>query len=192
MDATVTQTDLDFLVRLVGEAVDAGPPALAPQRVEAELKALCLFGQLALPEAIRRPLPHRYARRLIHLDPRGRHAILAMVWGPGQRTPLHDHGGLWCVECVSEGEMESEAFRLAAIGEDGRFRFDGLGSERGGPGASGVIQAPLEYHVMHNPSASTPAVTLHVYGGELVRCRAFLPDGDDWYRAEERTLSYSE
>ena len=28
-----------------------------------------------------------------------------MTWGPGQGTPVHDHGGLWCVEGVVEGQI---------------------------------------------------------------------------------------
>src|SRR5690349_19927185 len=46
------------------------------------------------------PAPDRYARRLIHHDPQNRYSLMAMVWDKGQGTALHDHAGMWCVECV--------------------------------------------------------------------------------------------
>ena len=37
----------------------------------------------------------------------------------------------------------------------------------------------------------TPAVTIHVYGGELTWCNAFHPLDGGGYRRERRTLSYT-
>ena len=45
-----------------------------------------------------------------------------MTWGPGQGTPLHDHAGIWCVECVVEGEMEVRQYDLVEENA-GSFRF---------------------------------------------------------------------
>ena len=42
-----------------------------------------------------------------------------MTWGPGQRTALHDHAGIWCVEGVMEGEMEVIRYELLEEGADG-------------------------------------------------------------------------
>src|SRR5215813_6433322 len=54
----------------------------------------------ALPERFLVPSPSRYARRLLHKDPADRFSVVVMVWDRGQGTPIHDHCGMWCVECV--------------------------------------------------------------------------------------------
>ena len=56
----------------------------------------------------------RYARRLLHRDPAGRYTAIVMTWGPGQGTAVHDHGGLWCVEGVVDGEIAVTQYRRAA------------------------------------------------------------------------------
>ena len=53
----------------------------------------------------------------------GLYTAVVMTWGPGQKTPLHDHAGMWCVECVVEGELEVVQFDLMEQA-DGRCRFD--------------------------------------------------------------------
>lgn len=186
----VTQTS-DLLVRRLTEAYEGGAAETAPHRIEAVLVELCASRALELPDHAIEASRDRYARHLLHRDERGRFSLIAMVWGPGQGTPLHDHDGHWCVECVYSGEMDSEAFRPLASDRAGRVRFDSLHAERGGPGASGVLLPPLQYHVMRNPSSTETAVTLHVYEGELERCRVFHPEADGWYRPEVRTLSYT-
>ncbi len=46
-------------------------------------------------------------------------------------------------------------------------------------------------HAVRNSGAET-TLTLNIYGGELTRCRAFVPLADGWYRAEERNLTYDD
>ena len=162
------------------------------REVERTLRTLAGAGDLALPESLTRPCADRYARHLVHRDPAGRFTVLAMVWGPGQGTPLHDHQGLWGVECVAEGEIEAEAYRHLGTDEDGSERFERLAVDRGGVGATGTLEPPLEYHVMRNPRRDAKAVTVHVYGGELTRCRVFAPLGGERYRPEVRLLSLDE
>jgi predicted metal-dependent enzyme (double-stranded beta helix superfamily) len=38
--------------------------------------------------------------------------VIAMSWGPGQGTPLHDHDAMWCVEGVWLGELEITRYEL--------------------------------------------------------------------------------
>jgi len=69
-------------------AVARGGASNPSAEVERELRALAAAGALALPERLMRPGETSYARHLVHLDPVGRFSALAMVWGPGQGTPL--------------------------------------------------------------------------------------------------------
>ena len=38
--------------------------------------------------------------------------MVAMTWGPGQGTPIHDHAGIWCVEGVIQGEMTVTSYQV--------------------------------------------------------------------------------
>ena len=38
-----------------------------------------------------------------------------MVWQPGQQTPIHDHGGVWCVEGVYQGHMHITQYDVTPI-----------------------------------------------------------------------------
>src|SRR2546427_163104 len=58
-----------------------------------------------VPERCLREAPDCYARHLLFKDPQGRFAVVVMVWGRAQKTPVHDHGGVWCVEGVYQGRI---------------------------------------------------------------------------------------
>jgi predicted metal-dependent enzyme (double-stranded beta helix superfamily) len=135
------------------------------------------------------PAPERYARRLMHRDPAGRYTLLAMVWGVGQGTPLHDHAGMWCVECVYRGRIRVTSY--SPIGPDTApvIRFRRETELLAGIGEAGALIPPFDFHTIENADA-TPSVTLHVYGGEMDWCYAFLPV-DGGYRRERRSLAYT-
>jgi len=44
-----------------------------------------------LPEQFAEPHPDHYLQYLLHVDPQQRFSVVSFVWGPGQRTPVHDH-----------------------------------------------------------------------------------------------------
>jgi predicted metal-dependent enzyme (double-stranded beta helix superfamily) len=112
-----------------------------------------------------------------------------MTWAPGQSTPLHDHGGLWCVEGVVDGTMQVTQFDLVNE-SSGTYGFVERGSIRAGVGSAGSLIPPWDYHVLGNALPDRPSVTLHVYGGDLTRCHIFVPRGDGRYELQERCLSY--
>ena len=112
-----------------------------------------------------------------------------MTWAPGQRTPLHDHGGLWCVEGVVEGVMQVTQFDLVEIVDD-TYRFVERGRVRARVGTAGCLIPPSDYHVLGNALTDRTSITLHVYGGDLDRCHVFVPRPDGRYERQERRLSY--
>lgn len=144
---------------------------------------------LSLPDSFRVPRPDTYARRLLHRDPAGRYTAVVMTWGPGQKTALHDHAGIWCVECVIDGEMEVRQYDLLETQGD-TFRFAPQSCVEAGPGSAGCLIPPFEYHTLANRRSAASSVTLHVYGGEMTRCHVFEPLPDGTYRRVERQLSY--
>jgi len=152
------------------------------------------LAQLASREAIGPdyflpPKANHYARKLIWRDPDGAFVVVAMTWGPGQGSPLHDHAGLWGAEVVVDGTMSETLFSLTGRGEDGRYRFERGTHRLNARGAVGVLIPPLEYHDYRN-DGSTVAHTLHVYGGDLANSQAFADDGDGWWTPRRVELRY--
>jgi 3-mercaptopropionate dioxygenase len=55
--------------------------------------------------------PANYRSHLLHTEPDGAFSIVALVWRPGQVTPIHDHV-TWCVFGVIQGIEYEELFVL--------------------------------------------------------------------------------
>jgi predicted metal-dependent enzyme (double-stranded beta helix superfamily) len=144
----------------------------------------------ALPERFLRSCPEKYARRLLHKDGDGKYSVVVMVWGSGQCTPLHDHSGTWCVECVASGKIRVTRYDLVGSATTPLVEFREAGRVEAGRGEAGALIPPFEYHKIENPYPEQ-AVTVHVYGGEMVSCSAFFPEGER-YRRELRGLQYTD
>ncbi len=135
----------------------------------------------------------RYARHLVFHGKESGCCIVAMAWAPGQGTPVHDHDGTWCVEVCLEGQLEVTRYELQdtmEADEEGLYRFLPVETECVGRGNVGCLIPPYEHHVLRNPFVDR-AVTLHVYGRELLKASCFEPLGEDRYRRVEKPLSYA-
>lgn len=178
------------LVHRLDAAVEGASPDVITARVKADLEDLLSHAALALPARFREPRSDCYARRLLHQDPRGRYTAVVMTWGPGQCTAVHDHGGLWCVEGVVDGEMLVTQYDVTPL-EDGLFDVKPAGATlHAAVGSAGRLIPPIDFHVLGNALADTPSVTLHVYGGSLDGCRVFVPRPDGRYEQQTRQLQY--
>ena len=60
--------------------------------------------------------------------------MVVMTWGPGQKTALHDHAGIWCVECVVDGNMEVAQYDL--MSEDATARSASSSATTSSPAAA--------------------------------------------------------
>lgn len=187
---THTVPGLESLILDLDRATDVEDVEELCRRVKDVLERHTRASSISLPPEIRRPEADSYARRLLHLDPDERYSVLAMIWGPAQGTPLHDHAGTWCVEGVYEGEIDVQQYDLVEESDE-RFRFRPEETVRAAPGDAGSLIPPFEYHTIQNPRDDRIAVTLHVYGGEMTECTVFRPEGDGWFRRERRELAYS-
>ncbi len=181
----------ETLIPRLRDAVALEDPEAIAERLKLDLSDLIEAGAIRLPESLKRVSPDSYARRLLHRDAEAGFTVVVMTWGPAQRTPLHDHAGIWCVEGVVEGRMEVEQFELVEE-EDDRCRFESRGHVVAGPGSSGALIPPFEYHVLANASDEARAVTLHVYGGEMDHCCAYEPRPDGSYERTSKSLGYAD
>ena len=140
-----------------------------------------------LPDCVHAPIEDHYARRELYRSPRHGYSVVAMTWGPGQGTPIHDHAGCWCVEGVWRGELEITQFELLEQHGD-RFRFRSAGGMQAGPGSAGSLIPPHEYHTIRNTDPTAIAVSLHVYEAPLEQCSRFEQTGGEWYQRVHNTL----
>lgn len=186
-----TSDGINELIARLDSAVRLADPHAITRQVKADLQALIGAGALKLPDRFKRPRPDCYARRLLHRDPALGYTAVVMTWAPGQRTALHDHAGIWCVEGVVEGRMEVTRYELIEEA-GGAFRFAHQGLVRAGVGSAGALIPPFEYHVLGNALPDRPSITLHVYGGEMDHCHVFEPLPDGRYERQTRSLSYHE
>ena len=184
------------LVNRLNRAVGAGSVEAITARVKADLEDLLGRSALVLDGRFRQPRADHYARRLLYQDPSNRYTAVVMTWGPGQGTPVHDHGGLWCVEGVWDGELEIVQYELLERDGNGRFRFRAAGGIHAGPGSAGSLIPPHEYHTIRNASADAVAISLHIYKAEMACCAKFVPErpgaGDEWFVREAAVLKTDE
>ncbi|MDX2300936.1 MAG: cysteine dioxygenase family protein [Xanthomonadaceae bacterium] len=143
--------------------------------------------EVRLPACVLQPVTEHYARReLYRCELRG-YSVIAMTWGPGQGTPIHDHAGMWCVEGVWHGQLEITQYEFVGEQPEG-CTFKPAGTINAGFGSAGSLIPPYEYHTIRNPSADTLAVSLHVYKGEMRSCCVFHPIAGQLYRRATREL----
>ena len=189
---TMTQDPrvLDLVGRIDEVLAGANDDAGRCRGVKKVLEETLLADAHFLEARFLEPHPERYARRLLHRDPQNRYTVIAMVWNAGQGTPLHDHAGIWCVEVVYQGRIRVTSYN--AMGGDPERDLVQFRQEKvihAGVGEAGALIPPFEYHVLEN-AGDEPAVTIHVYGGELDHCHIFEPVDGGWLR-RYRELTYT-
>jgi len=179
---------LEELIALLDEAASITATTGCCQGVKDALEKIVASGNDFIDPHFLVPDATKYARRLLHKDPLGRYAAMVMVWDVGQGTALHDHAGMWCVECVYRGRIKVVSYSMQG-NEGDEYRFSPEKVVYAGPGEAGALIPPFDYHTMEN-AMDVPAITLHVYGGEMKWCNAFLPN-ENGYKLERRELSYT-
>ncbi len=121
------------------------------------------------PEHFRSDAEH-YARNAIHIEPDGLLSLYALVWEPGQWTPIHDHG-TWGVVGIHEGMLNELNYIRTDLGYT--QALEDIELARGGvimlaPGAvTSFVPNPDHIHMTGNPSPDQRVVSLHLYGSAM-------------------------
>jgi len=190
MSVAPQRSKVDELIRRLDQAMVVSDDGIRCRNVKQVLMDVVGDGGEFLDPRLLAPTPDVYARRLIHRDPAGRYTALAMVWDRGQGTPLHDHAGTWCVECVYLGKIRVTSYSVhGGDPERDLVKFERESVILAGVGEAGALIPPFEYHVLENAS-DVPAVTIHVYGGEMSYCHIFEPT-DGGYLRKFKELRYT-
>ena len=140
-----------------------------------------------LPECVFEPVEGHYARRELFKCAETGITVVAMTWGPGQGTPIHDHCGLWCVEGVWQGKIEIIQYELVEQTEN-TCRFAQQDTILAVAGSAGSLIPPHEYHTIRNPNTRQAAISLHIYQDSMGNCSIFEPIGNDWYSKGKKML----
>jgi len=109
--------------------------------------------------------PDGYTRNLIRDDPDHGLSLYALVWRPGQWTPVHDHGS-WGVVGIVEGVLEERSYlRVSPEGGDQDIDLVRGGLQLLTRGAvTSFVPNPDHIHVTGVPVERAQAVSLHLYG----------------------------
>lgn len=186
---TPVSTGVREMIRRLDQAVAISEVHGCTTGVKSALEDVIRDAPACIDEDLLRPEPGCYARRLLHRDPAGRYTVVIMVWGSGQSTPIHDHAGKWCVECVYRGRIEVTSYELSGDPDSEVVTLTEEQVVRAGVGEAGALIPPFEYHRIANTDGDT-AVTVHVYSGEMDWCHRFEPV-EGGYRRQRKELVYS-
>ena len=158
------------MTRLV-ERTDHEPTLLAEGR---ELLAKLIARDDWLPEFCTQPDPQFYRQYLLHADPLERFSVVSFVWGPGQRTPVHDHT-VWGLVGMLRGAELCQRWKRAA---DGGLVPDGEQATLRPGEVDAVSPTVGDIHVVANALADRPSISIHVYGANIgaVRRHVFDPE----------------
>lgn len=116
-----------------------------------------------LPDAFATPHPDHYQQFLLHCDSAQRFSIVSFVWGPGQRTPIHDHT-VWGLIGMLRGSEDSQPYVLDAKG----IPVVAGEAVRLLPGDVEVLSPRLgDIHRVSNAYADRVSVSIHVYGANI-------------------------
>jgi predicted metal-dependent enzyme (double-stranded beta helix superfamily) len=107
--------------------------------------------------------PERYRTHLLHAEPDGSFSIVALVWRPGQLTPIHDHV-TWCVFGVVSGVEYEELFTL----DERRGCLLEAGTSASEAGSVSGFAPPGDIHRVRNAGDET-AISIHIYGTDVTR-----------------------
>lgn len=136
-----------------------------PHAIAARLGPLLAEDGWLAPEH-QRPGRDAYRQHLLHVSPCRRLSVVALVWLPGQATPIHDHVS-WCVVGVYRGIEHETHYRLAE--RDGDQWLVPTGTIEAHPGHVEALVPPAEN--IHSVAAAGPdtTISIHVYGADIER-----------------------
>lgn len=114
-----------------------------------------------LPDAFATPDPASYRQYLLWCDPFERFSVVSFVWGPGQKTPVHDHT-VWGLIGMLRGAEDTTGYA-----HDGN-RFVACGEERLVPGTVGAVSPRIgDIHAVSNALPDRASISIHVYGANI-------------------------
>ena len=163
------RTYVQDMTRLVEKHAASEPAMLAGGE---KLLAALIAHDDWLPDEFAVPSTESYRQYLLYCDPLERFSVVSFVWGPGQKTPLHDHT-VWGLVGVMRGAELCEEYAGATAGRP----FKPSGSHRVEPGEVDKVSPAIgDIHIVSNACADRASVSIHVYGANIGAVRRHVFD----------------
>ncbi|MHA3705138.1 cysteine dioxygenase [Jatrophihabitans sp. YIM 134969] len=163
MTTSVTTPGLRALVdRLESAVARTTSPGDTIREVGEALRPSLGAADLLPPEHVT-PDTEAYRQHVLHVAPGGAFSLVALVWLPGQETPVHDHL-TWCVVGVHRGAESETRYRFTPDG-DGLEESERVHADIGDVAC---LLPPGDIHKVRNDTDGV-AVSLHVYGTDVTR-----------------------
>ena len=125
-----------------------------------------------LPEQFAKPHPQYYQQYLLYADPFDRFSIVSFVWGPGQKTPIHNHT-VWGLVGILRGAEKCQLYTPDATG-----KMMPSGHELTlHPGDVEAVSPTIgDVHVVRNAFDDQASISIHVYGGNIGKIKRSVFD----------------
>ncbi len=127
-----------------------------------------------LPEFCSIPNTDFYQQYLLHADPLERFSVVSFVWGPGQKTPIHDHC-TWGLIGMLRGSEKAQKYQYDL---NGALIADGMEATLK-PGDVEAVSPTLgDIHIVSNALPDQTSISIHVYGANIgaVKRHVYEPD----------------
>lgn len=161
------QRFVDEITRLVEAGRDEAPLLVGARAAMARL--IATDDWLAPAHAM--PHSQHYQQYLLHRDPAARFSVVSFVWGPGQKTPVHDHT-VWGVIGMLRGAELATAYRR----EGARLVQHGPVIRLGSGDVELVSPTIGDIHQVSNAHDDRSSISVHCYGADIGRVRRHAYD----------------
>lgn len=156
---------LDFVADMT-RLCDASPvnEVLLLERAAPLMRALVATDDW-LPSTMAVSHPQYYQQHLLYGDPLERFSLVSFVWGPGQKTPIHDHT-VWGIIAMLRGAEWGQRYQRTSAGA-----LEAVGAPaRLDPGQIDIVSPTLgDIHQVSNAHDDQVSISIHLYGGNIGR-----------------------
>ena len=116
-----------------------------------------------LPDECAKPHTQYYQQYLLYCDPLERYSVVSFVWGPGQKTPVHDHT-VWGLIGMMRGPELCRRFTFSP----GASVMVAHESSRLLPGEVDCVSPTVgDIHEVANAFDDRVSISIHVYGANI-------------------------
>jgi predicted metal-dependent enzyme (double-stranded beta helix superfamily) len=133
-----------------------------------------LADEYAVPQA------HFYQQYLLHCDPAERFSVVSFVWGPGQKTPIHDHtvwGLIGMLRGAETGTRFTRAGEGSALVPGKQLRLE--------QGQIEVVSPSIgDVHRVANAFDDRTSISIHVYGANIGKVKRHIFDAETGWPKE--------
>jgi 3-mercaptopropionate dioxygenase len=163
---TGRSTRLEALVKTVKQclALPVNHPNDIPAIIASQLRGFMSAREL-LNQTQQQPNAAHYQRHTLYRDEAGEFTILALVWLPGQETPVHGHMA-WGAVGLYSGELNVISYEIFGT-RAGQLQLKAVKEIDAREGyVTSVTGGINDIHRIKNLS-SKPAISIHVYGMDV-------------------------